>query len=254
MYCLNCAYALSGVESRRCPECGTDFNPRNPRTFRAELRGPWWKSIWVRVPASFLAVFITGIGLIAAADLAGLADEMIAFLAGGVFLVPPLLRPTRGAWIIGVIGSIVGVLVFMAASVSHHTLGWLEAGLVSTVAFFGLAIAAAVIWSSDSRTARRWHLGICTVLALVFVPPGIHGYLRLQHLMFESARIMQFVEHHQRVHLEYPRTLADYEWTRPGLQKDITYYSWGASVQFSVFNAGSWYTIDPQFGIHHRND
>lgn len=254
MYCLNCDYALSGVVSCRCPECGTDFNPRNPRTFGAELRGPWWKSIWVRLPASFLAVLIVGIGLITAADLAGSGLEMTAFLAGGVFLVRPLLRPTRGAWITGMICAAIGVLVFLACMVAHRTLGWIEAGLISTIGFMGLALAATSNWASDSRSSRHASLGICTVLALVFVPPGIYGYVRLQQLMLESERIMQFVEHHQRVHLQYPTTLDRYEWTRPGLKADISYSGVGASVQFSVFGGGSLYMIDPHFGIFHHND
>jgi hypothetical protein len=33
MYCRGCGYALIGLPSNRCPECGRDFDPDNSRTF-----------------------------------------------------------------------------------------------------------------------------------------------------------------------------------------------------------------------------
>ena len=35
MYCRGCGYALIGLPSNRCPECGRDFDPANPLTFLA---------------------------------------------------------------------------------------------------------------------------------------------------------------------------------------------------------------------------
>ena len=32
--CLTCDYALLGLASNRCPECGTEFDPQDERTFR----------------------------------------------------------------------------------------------------------------------------------------------------------------------------------------------------------------------------
>ena len=34
MFCRHCGYALIGLPSNRCPECGKDFDPANPKTFR----------------------------------------------------------------------------------------------------------------------------------------------------------------------------------------------------------------------------
>jgi hypothetical protein len=38
MYCRGCGYALIGLTSNRCPECGREFDPANPRTFLARPR------------------------------------------------------------------------------------------------------------------------------------------------------------------------------------------------------------------------
>jgi hypothetical protein len=35
IYCRTCGYALIGLTSRRCPECGRKFNPSNPKSFLA---------------------------------------------------------------------------------------------------------------------------------------------------------------------------------------------------------------------------
>ena len=33
MFCRKCGYILDGLPSNRCPECGTDFNPADPKSF-----------------------------------------------------------------------------------------------------------------------------------------------------------------------------------------------------------------------------
>src|ERR1017187_4798216 len=38
MFCRGCGYALVGLTSRRCPECGREFDPENPRTFLVRPR------------------------------------------------------------------------------------------------------------------------------------------------------------------------------------------------------------------------
>ena len=38
MFCRGCGYALIGLPSNRCPECGREFDPANPRTFLARPR------------------------------------------------------------------------------------------------------------------------------------------------------------------------------------------------------------------------
>ena len=43
-YCKHCGYDLRGLPSPRCPECGKDFDPANPRTFaRRPPRSPVWR-------------------------------------------------------------------------------------------------------------------------------------------------------------------------------------------------------------------
>jgi hypothetical protein len=38
VFCRTCGYALVGSPSNRCPECGREFDPANPRTFLAHPR------------------------------------------------------------------------------------------------------------------------------------------------------------------------------------------------------------------------
>jgi uncharacterized membrane protein HdeD (DUF308 family) len=40
MYCRSCKYELPGLDKKRCPECGTPFDPADPRTFETRRRGP----------------------------------------------------------------------------------------------------------------------------------------------------------------------------------------------------------------------
>ena len=39
MYCRKCFYALEGLDTNRCPECGRAFDPGDRRTYRR--RPPW---------------------------------------------------------------------------------------------------------------------------------------------------------------------------------------------------------------------
>jgi hypothetical protein len=38
MYCRRCDYILDGIDSHRCPECGRDFDPTDPKTFATAPR------------------------------------------------------------------------------------------------------------------------------------------------------------------------------------------------------------------------
>jgi len=58
--CLSCGYELTGLTERRCPECGTYFDPRE--TWLENERGTWEyhfenvRSKWDYVVAGYLAV------------------------------------------------------------------------------------------------------------------------------------------------------------------------------------------------------
>jgi hypothetical protein len=43
IYCLQCRYPLDGLPERRCPECGSEFDPDDDNTFSEEpgLPRPW---------------------------------------------------------------------------------------------------------------------------------------------------------------------------------------------------------------------
>lgn len=42
--CLACNYRLEGLTVPRCPECGREFDPRDPRTYSLQLR--WTRGQW----------------------------------------------------------------------------------------------------------------------------------------------------------------------------------------------------------------
>lgn len=61
-FCRGCGYALIGLESRQCPECGRGFDPGNPRTFaRRPPRG--WMGRWGRRVAGMLVLVVLAGGL-----------------------------------------------------------------------------------------------------------------------------------------------------------------------------------------------
>jgi Leucine-rich repeat (LRR) protein len=61
-YCKKCGYALVGLESRTCPECGRGFDPANPRSFAKRAPRGWvWR--WGRRVAGVMALLIMAIGL-----------------------------------------------------------------------------------------------------------------------------------------------------------------------------------------------
>jgi hypothetical protein len=64
MYCRKCKYDLQGLDDRRCPECGTDFDRTDFRTFLRALPTPLstaqkvTRLIVIGVAACFVAFLI----------------------------------------------------------------------------------------------------------------------------------------------------------------------------------------------------
>lgn len=64
--CRRCGYRLDGLLDRRCSECGTPFDPSNPRTFRrpGQLREQTSRRLrlwsgWIMALGSMLLTIIT---------------------------------------------------------------------------------------------------------------------------------------------------------------------------------------------------
>jgi len=62
VFCKGCGYALVGLSSNQCPECGRGFDPGNPRSFaRRPPRG--WMARWGRRVAGMLVLLVLAGGL-----------------------------------------------------------------------------------------------------------------------------------------------------------------------------------------------
>jgi hypothetical protein len=83
-YCLKCGYNLRGLTGRRCPECGSYFDPANGKTFRTEPFGNALMELLglarrglagaaQRIPADEVAIDLAALRK---ASLAGQVDEL----------------------------------------------------------------------------------------------------------------------------------------------------------------------------------
>jgi hypothetical protein len=63
MYCIECRYNLKGLNTFRCPECGTSFNPRDMVVYRTPRplllpRLLWISKVWVVCVSVMVFVFL----------------------------------------------------------------------------------------------------------------------------------------------------------------------------------------------------
>lgn len=64
IYCRNCGYNLAGLEQCRCPECGTAFDPVQPRSYLLRpRRGGWRKLLHAMVALLLLVSVAAGAGI-----------------------------------------------------------------------------------------------------------------------------------------------------------------------------------------------
>jgi hypothetical protein len=98
--CLGCGYALRGLSSRQCPECGRAFDPAYPmsmltreRLERALRRARWWAplaawvmTVFVLLIAALFFRFITPLVIVVAILVAGFVRRLArrSLLAGAV--------------------------------------------------------------------------------------------------------------------------------------------------------------------------
>ena len=61
-FCRTCGYCLYGLTVNRCPECGKEFDPADPRTFRTRPRRlwPWRVAKWGIAVVLLLALLYGG--------------------------------------------------------------------------------------------------------------------------------------------------------------------------------------------------
>jgi hypothetical protein len=95
MYCRDCGYVLDGLPQPRCPECGREFDPHDPRTFSDGVRRPgalrravgsgafWLGSAW--------ALFLLGLTVYGSLFAVVLAAVVAVWRKKHVFLVAALV-------------------------------------------------------------------------------------------------------------------------------------------------------------------
>lgn len=87
MSCLDCSYALDGLTSHHCPECGGEFDPNDRATFRRILSSASRIGSYATAEAEVLCMMLERHGIPAAT-----APE-----TGGVIMYAPL--PQASVWV-----------------------------------------------------------------------------------------------------------------------------------------------------------
>lgn len=130
-HCLDCGYDLRGLETARCPECGRDFDPRNPTTFGTRADNVDHR--YVRVAAALLATTLVATGVLGLAALLGqtnatwtiwpmsisllalVAAFVVAFLADWRSKSTPRRSPRRRQLNLAILFCVLAILVVIVA-------------------------------------------------------------------------------------------------------------------------------------------
>jgi hypothetical protein len=99
--CRNCGYPLVGLPSHRCPECGGDFDPADPRTFLIGQSAWFWHSLRTRL--RIIAGWWVRVG--SCAGVSWLLYEYSEGRFSSLFWTPAIYLAVRRKWI--------GLLIFV---------------------------------------------------------------------------------------------------------------------------------------------
>src|SRR3954447_17012614 len=99
--CWECGYALRGLASRRCPECGRAFDPADPTTVNTgQVVGPVTR--WLMSPPGSLMYLLLAAAVLVSLWACVVPTRRGAFsdLLGELLLMPPNLwwRRVGGFW------------------------------------------------------------------------------------------------------------------------------------------------------------
>lgn len=175
MRCLDCAYVLEGLSSRRCPECGRSFDPDDPHTYSLKRPRILWRywgpglALSLGVGVMVWAVLVPAVGWgwatsfvlpLSVGALVGFGCRVNGLALTGLVLVTPL------CWV----------------AIMH---GMGLAGFFCGIIFFGIAFLPVVIGTLLGVALRRhlrrstWsqadHLPIVLIASLPIVAAALEG-------------------------------------------------------------------------------
>jgi hypothetical protein len=171
--CITCGYVLLGLESRRCPECGREFDPADPRT--VTLKPPFVSArYWMpgMALAGALAVVI-GVALVATAGY-GVAVSIVLPVCIGTLLGYGL----RGKMIVKILLAIL-VLMCLALTLFSMNLAGVFCGTVLFIVmlvptllgmFFGSILR---MYLKTTQWDQRWHLPALVLMLAPLLCAGI---------------------------------------------------------------------------------
>jgi hypothetical protein len=112
--CLECGYILDHLPEARCPECGSEFDPEDPRTFRVRLRGP--------NPAPWILAVVFG--------------TIVPAVGAAVLDLPPL-PSSAPAILVSVVVSVHSAFTLCRGVPPERRVGWIVALVLSLMHFVG---------------------------------------------------------------------------------------------------------------------
>lgn len=97
MRCRSCKYDLRNLSENRCPECGSPFDPNDPKTFFAPARRErgWWIEIALITAVAYIVLLTLNLldefGVLGSPGHAGPDESLLSIIVRAAMFAIPLL-------------------------------------------------------------------------------------------------------------------------------------------------------------------